>query len=119
MDIDSRYIYGSIRNSWECRLNFRYQEYIWVRRHYKFMRLLLYFLNRSIPFFPKDHIGLTPIEQKLINVEVPFIDKISGLALIKVLDKNIHYTMMLKLKFIWNLATLDITNSSLDSHIWS
>ena len=57
------------------------------------------FLNRSIPIFPKEHTVLKPKEQRLIKVEAPFIDKISRLAIIKVLDKNVQSTMMLKLKF--------------------
>ena len=63
-------------------------------------------------------IVLKPREQNLIRVETPFIDEISGLAIIKVLDKNIQNTIMLKLKFTWHLATLDITNSSLDKIIY-
>ena len=43
------------------------------------------FLNRSIPFFPKEQIILKPKEQKLIKIEAPFMDEISGLAIIKVL----------------------------------
>ena len=43
---------------------------------------------------------LKPKEQKLIKVEEPFIDEISGLAIIKVLDKNTQSTMLFKLKFI-------------------
>ena len=41
-------------------------------------------------------------------VEAPFIDEIPGLAINKVLDKNVQNTMMLKLKFTWNIGTLDI-----------
>ena len=67
------------------------------------------FLNRSIPVFPKECIVLKPREQKLIKVEAPFIDEISGLTIIEVLDKNIQNTMMLKLKFMQNLATLEVT----------
>ena len=63
------------------------------------------FLNRSLLVFTKEHMVLKPNEQKLIKVEVPFIDEISGLAIIKVLDKNTQSTMMLKLKFIRNSAT--------------
>ena len=48
----------------------------------------------------------------------PFIDEISGLATIKVLDKNIQSSMMLKLKFPQNLSMLDITNSGLDTIIF-
>ena len=57
------------------------------------------FLNRLTPFFPKEQIVLKPKEQKLIKVEAPFLDEISGLAIIKVLDKNAQNIMMLKLKF--------------------
>ena len=32
-------------------------------------------------------------------MEAPFVDEISGLAIIKVLDNNTQNTMMLKLKF--------------------
>ena len=76
------------------------------------------FLNRSIPFFLKECIVLKPKEQKLIKVEAPFIDEILGLVIIKVLDKNNQNTMMFKLKFIQNLTTLDVTNSSLETVIF-
>ena len=46
------------------------------------------------------------------------MDEISVLAIIKVLDKNIQIIMMLKLKFTWNLATLDVTNYGLDTIIF-
>ena len=57
------------------------------------------FLNRSILIFPKECIVLKPKEQRLMKVEVPFIDEILGLAIIKILDKNIQNTVILKLKF--------------------
>ena len=60
---------------------------------------------------------LRPREQKLINVEVPFIDEISRLAIIKILDKTTHNTMMLKLIFMQNLAMLHINNNGLDTII--
>ena len=60
---------------------------------------------------------LKPKEQKLIKVEAPFIDEILGLAIITVLDKNVQNTVMLQPKFMQNIATLDITNSSLDTVI--
>ena len=50
--------------------------------------------------------------------EAPFIDKISGLVKIKMLDMKAHNTMMLKLTFIHNLATLDVINSSLETVIF-
>ena len=41
------------------------------------------FLKRSIPFFSKDQVILKPKERKFIKIEAPFIDEISGLAIVK------------------------------------
>ena len=46
------------------------------------------------------------------------MDEISGLAIIKVLDKNAQNTMMLRSKFTQNSAILHITNSSLETVIF-
>ena len=73
------------------------------------------FSNRLIPIFLKECIALKSREQKLIRVDAQFIDEISGLAINKILANNVQNTVMLKLKLTWNLATLDITNSSLDT----
>ena len=53
------------------------------------------FLNISIPLFPKEKIILKPKEQKLVKVVAPFIDEISGIAIVKILDKLTQSTMML------------------------
>ena len=68
-----------------------------------------------MPIFPQECRVLKPKEPWLIKVEAPFIDEISGLAIIKVLDKNTQSTMMLKLKFMQNLSMLAIPNSGLDT----
>ena len=70
------------------------------------------FLNRLVPIFPKERIILKPKEQKLVKVDAPFSDEISGLAIIKLLDKLTQSIMMLKVKFMRNVAILDVTNSS-------
>ena len=54
---------------------------------------------------------LKPKEQKLIKAKAPFIDEISGLAIIKILDGSTYSTMLLKLKFMCSKATLDILNN--------
>ena len=87
----------SVINSWDCCFNF---------------------LNRSIPLFPEECMVFKPKEQRLIKVEAPFVDKWSGLAIIKVLHKDTSSIMKLKLKFVWNLAMLDITNCGLDTIIF-
>ena len=47
-------------------------------------------------------------------VEAPFIEELSGMAIIKGLDMTQHVTNMMKLKFIRNKATLKITNNTHD-----
>ena len=74
------------------------------------------FLNRSVPIFPENCMILKPYEQKLIKVKVPFMDKISGLAIVKILDGGTHSTLLLKLKFTQNKAILDITNKGTQYH---
>ena len=53
-----------------------------------------------MPFFPKEQIILKPKEQQFIKIEAPFIDEISGLAIVKMLDKKAQNRMMLKLTFV-------------------
>ena len=77
-------------NSWECCFSF---------------------LNRSVPIFPKEKIILKQKEQKLVKVEAPFSDEISGLAIVNLLDKSTHSAIVLKVKFAWNIAMLDMMNS--------
>ena len=60
---------------------------------------------------------LKPKEQKLIKIEAPFSDEISGLAIIKVLDKSTESVIMLKVKFMQNTAMLDMMDSSLETLI--
>ena len=76
------------------------------------------FFNRSVPIFPEHNIILKPNEQKLIKVKAPFIDEISGLAIIKMLDEGTHSTLLLKLQFMQNKAVLDITNKGTDTMIF-
>ena len=74
------------------------------------------FLNRSVPIFTENWTILNPHEQKLIEVKVPFIDEISGPA--KVLDRGTHSTLLIKLKFTWNKAILDIVNKGTETMIF-
>ena len=60
------------------------------------------FLNRSLPFFSKEQVVVKPKERKFIKIEVPFVDEISGLAIVKMLDNEEQCTVVLKLKFVRN-----------------
>ena len=70
------------------------------------------FLNRSIPFFPKEKTQIPPKVQKMVVVEAPFAEELLGMAIIKVLEMNEQVTSIIKLKFIRNKVTLKITNKT-------
>ena len=72
------------------------------------------FLNRSVPIYPKKEIILKPDEQKLVKVKAPFMDEISGLAIIKIIDGGTYSTLLIKMKFTCNKAILDIQNKGKD-----
>ena len=57
------------------------------------------FLNRSVPIYPEKDLILKPSEQKLVKVRAPFVDEISGLAIIKIIDGKTNSTLLIKLKF--------------------
>ena len=82
------------------------------------MRLLFQLFEQIPTHFSKEHITLKPKEQKLIKVKAPFIDEISGLAIINILDGSTYNTMLLKLKFMSNAAILDIVNNGPDTIIF-
>ena len=70
------------------------------------------FLSRSIPFFPVMTVGIAPKSQKMVIIEVPFIEKLSEMAMVKILDMKEQTTNMIKLKFIRNKAVLKVTNKT-------
>ena len=76
------------------------------------------FLSRSIPIFPREQVVVKLGEKKLIPIEAPFIEQISGMAIVKIIDQGQKMPMMLKLKFIRNKATLDITNNTRETIIF-
>ena len=55
---------------------------------------------------------MKPKEQKLIVVEAPFVEEISGMAITKLLDVKDQMTLKMKLKLIRNRAMLKVTNST-------
>ena len=51
-------------------------------------------------------------------MKAPFIDEISGLAIIKILDGRTYSTMVIKLKFTCNAAVLDRVNNGTETIIF-
>ena len=76
------------------------------------------FLNRAVPIFPEKELVLKPNEQKLVKVKAPFVDEISGTAIIKILDGGTCSTLLIKLKFTCNKAILDIVNKGKETMIF-
>ena len=74
-------------------------------------------LNRSVPIYPEKEIILKPDEQKLVKVRAPFMDEISGLAIIKIIDGGTNSTLLIKLKSMCNKEVLDIKNAGKDTMI--
>ena len=54
----------------------------------------------------------------MIPIDSPFIEEISGMAIVKIVDQGQKMLLMLKLKFIRNKATLDITNNTRETIIF-
>ena len=78
---------------------------------------LFEFFNRSVLIYPEKEIILKPDEQKLVKVRAPFIDEISGIAIIKIIDGGTYSTLLIKLKFTHNKAVLDTKNAVKDTMI--
>ena len=70
------------------------------------------FLSRSIPFFPLTSVEITPKTQKVVVIQAPFVEELSGMAIVKILDMKEQTTSMIKLKFIRNKAVFKITNNT-------
>ena len=70
------------------------------------------FLSRSIPFFPVMTVEIAPASQKMVMGDAPFIEELSGMAMVKILDMKEQITNMIKLKFIQNKAVLKIQNKT-------
>ena len=70
------------------------------------------FLSRLIPFFPVMTVIIAPKMQRMVVIEAPFVEELSGMATVKISDMKEQATSMIKLKFIRNKAVLKITNNT-------
>ena len=53
-------------------------------------------------------VEIAPESQKMVIIEAPFIEELSGMAMVKILDIKEQTTNMIKLKFIRNKAALKV-----------
>ena len=75
------------------------------------------FLSRSVPIYPEKEVVLKPNEQKLVKIKAPFVEEISGMAIVKIIDGGTYSTSVIKLKSTCNEAVLDILNKGQDTMI--
>ena len=71
--------------------------------------LCLDVLNRSIPFFPMMDIIVKPRKQRFIKTDLPFIDEIPGLTMIKLFNVKTGCTNTIKVTPVGNTGFLDVT----------
>ena len=68
------------------------------------------FMNRAIPLFPKETFVLKPGCKRYVKVIAPFLQELSGTAIVKIVQGDKTITLQCKLQR--NLGTLDIVNTS-------
>ena len=76
------------------------------------------FLNRSIPFFSEEQMVVKP-KERFVKIEAPFIHEISGHVIVKMIDNEGRCTVVLKLKFVRNCASLDIESNTQETVIFN
>ena len=73
------------------------------------------FLSRLIPLSPVAAVEIAPKTQKMVMIEAPFIEELSGMAVVIILNMKEQTTNMIKLKFLRNKAVLKITNKTYET----
>ena len=57
-------------------------------------------------------VEIAPASQKMVMVDAPFVEELSGMAMVKFLNMKMQTTNMIKLKFFWNKVVLKIKNKT-------
>ena len=57
-------------------------------------------------------VEIAPASQKMVMVDAPFLEELSGMAMVEILDMKEQTTNMIKLTFIWNKVVLKIKNKT-------
>ena len=68
------------------------------------------FLNRAIPIFPQETFTLKPGCKRYVKVVAPFIEQLSGVAIVKIVQGAKTITLQLTLQK--NLGILDMVNTT-------
>ena len=83
------------------------------------MRLLFQLFEQIPTHFSKRTYCAKTQRAEMNQGKSSIIDEISGPGIIKILDGSTYSTMLLKLKFMHNSATLDIANNGTDTLLFN
>ena len=76
------------------------------------MRFLCQFSKQVNTFLSQGESLCKPKEQKLLILEAPFVEEISGMVITKMLDAKEQKNLTMKLKFIRNRAMFKVTSNT-------
>ena len=68
------------------------------------------FLNRSLPIFPLAHHKIKPGRMAYVKVRIPFVEKLSGIAMIKLMYK--YHIGTMRARVYHNQSILQIINNT-------
>ena len=75
------------------------------------------FLNRSLPIFPLAHYKIKPGKMAYVKVRIPFVEKLSGIAIVKLLYKYHIGTMRVRINH--NQSIIKIINNTSETIYYS
>ena len=75
------------------------------------------FLNRSLPIFPLAHYKIKPGKMAYVKVRIPFVEKLSGIAIVKLLYKYHIGTMRVRIDH--NQSIIKIINNTNETIYYS
>ena len=71
------------------------------------------FLNRSLPIFPLANHKIKPGKMAYVKVRIPFVEKLSGIAIVKLMYK--YYIGTMRAKIYHNQSVLQIINNTAET----
>ena len=75
------------------------------------------FLNRSLPIFPLVHYKIRPGKMAYVKIRIPFVEKLSGIAIVKLLYKYHIGTMRVRIDH--NQSIIKIINNTNETIYYS
>ena len=75
------------------------------------------FLNRSLPIFPLAHYKIKPGKMAYVKVRIPFVEKLSGIAIVKLLYK--YHIGTMRIRTDHNQSIIKIINNTNETIYYS